>query len=299
MALRRSAFLCAMFMSALTAAHAAGPAAVTGSMTVNGTTVQLHYVVALASADPFHSTKNDLIIVLSDVPIATSDILKKNITAIWMTGKLNAIRVEVQPWDKQVIGGNLWAASLAKKGTQITGSGMGDFTATKLTADHVTGHLSTKDYGMSDALLSYDATFDAPIEEGRIDLTAPEPEKEGGKAVDSHPAGIAGGKPLPAGGGEAGAAYLSYTKAVQSGVPAAILKYLPKADRDALAGADTTGAFSMLKDFTPKEAKVRGGKSNGTNAELTVTSSLGNGTVTMVHEADGWKFVTDTINKHD
>ncbi|HEV8435247.1 MAG TPA: hypothetical protein VGR95_17695 [Thermoanaerobaculia bacterium] len=279
-------------------ADAADRGTVTGSMTVNGTTVQLHHVVALADANPFHSTRKDLVIFLSDVPVSTSDIVKKNISAIWMTGKLNAIRVEVQPWDKQAIGGNLWAAVLAAKGTQITGSGMGDFTATKLTADHVTGHLSTKDYGMSDALLSYDATFDAPIEEGRIDLLAPEPEKEGdsGNGVTSHPAAMVGGKPLPAGGGDAGAAYLSYTKAVQSGAPAAIMKYLPKADRDALAGGDTTAAFSILKDFTPKDAKVAGGKSNGTNAELTVTSSLGNGVVTMVHEADGWKYVNDTIN---
>jgi hypothetical protein len=293
----RSGFLCLLFMSAITAAHAAGPATVTGSMTVNGATVQLHYVVALAETNPFHSTKKDLVIVLSDVPVATSDIVKKNMTAIWMTGKLNAIRIEVQPWDKQVIGGNLWAAVLATKGTQITGSGMGDFTATKLTADHVTGHLSTKDYGMSDALLSYDATFDAPIDEGRIDLQAPEPEKESdsGKGA-SHTVKIVGGKPLPAGGGDAGAAYLSYTKGVQSGVAAAILKYLPKADRDALAGADTSIAFSMLKDFTPKDAKVTGGQSNGTNAALTITSSLGDGTVTMLHEADGWKYVNDTIN---
>ncbi len=285
----------------MTTARAAAPASVKGSMTVNGTTVQLHHVVALAEEDPFHSEKKDLVIVLSDVPVSTSDIVKKNITGIWMTGKLNAIRVEVQPWSKQAIGGNLWAAVLAKKGTQITGSGMGDFTATKLTADHVTGHLSTKDYGMSDVKLSYDATFDAPIEEGRIDLKAPAPEKQknSDKTTKTQPVKMVGGKPLPAGGGDPGAAYIAYTKAIQAGVSATILKSLPKADRDSLAGADPKEAFSILKDFTPKDAKVTGGTSNGTNAELAVTSSLGKGTVTMVREADGWKYVKDTINSHE
>jgi hypothetical protein len=282
------------FFVATAAAPAAGQATATGSMTVNGITVPLRHVVAVAAPGTFDQDKNDLVIVLSDVPIQASAVLKRSpLTEQWMTGKMTAILITIQPSDMQVISGNLYAAVLAKSGSQITGNGLGEFSPTKVTADHIAGRMSLKNFKSGNINLSYDATFSAPIEGGRIALGTENSPKRAQNAEAGNIGATIAGAPLPADGGEPGKAYLAYVQAIQSGSVEAIKKYLPKSERAMLDGPGMKEGLAMLKDFTPKDAKVTGGVSDGKKAALTVTSSNGKKTVQMVYEADGWKFVGD------
>ena len=281
--MRLSTLVSTGVLSLAIAAPLAASNQVTGSMTVNGKKTEFHHVVAVAVPGMFHHDKNDLVIVLSDVPVAANQVEGGNLTRLWMDGKLSALLLRIEPSDKQVISGNLWAGNLAKQGRQISGNGMADFLPSKFDASHVDAHLVQKKYGDKELWMTMDATISAAIEGGKLDFTAPEPEHEmaAEKKLD--------GKPLPSGGGDPGAAFSAFVKAVHAGKGDAIKKMLSSDLRK--SSEDMSQITPMLQDLIPNDTKVLGGISDGNNAELDITSKAnGKGMVKMVREKDGWKF---------
>lgn len=281
--MRLSTLVSTGVLSLALAAPVAAANSVTGSMTVNGKKTEFHHVVAVAARGMFDHNRNDLVIVLSDEPVAANEVEGSTLTKRWMDGKLSALLLRIEPWDKQVISGNLWAGNLAKEGRQISGNGMADFLPTKFDAGHVDAHLIQKKYGDKELWMTMDATISAAIEGGKLDFTSPEPEHAmpAEKKLE--------GKKLPADGGEPGAAFTAFVKAVHAGKSDAV-KNLLSSDLKKNA-KDLSQVVPLFKDLIPKDTKVLGGISDGTNAELDISSAAnGKGTVKMVHEKDGWKF---------
>ncbi|HVT05161.1 MAG TPA: hypothetical protein VHL58_17490 [Thermoanaerobaculia bacterium] len=263
---------------------AAAPAShVAGSMTVNGKKTDFRYVTAVTDSSMFFPDKRkDLVLVFSDVSVASSDVDASRLTRRWADGTLSALLLRIQPWDRQVISGNLWAGNLAKKGKQISGNGMANFLPSKFDSQSVEGRITQKKYGDDSVSLSVDVTFSAPISGGSLDFANPELA-----SVSSTETKLTGER-LPAGGGAPGAGYLAFVKALHAGGAAAIGKYLPAPMRG--SSEEMKAVLPMLRDMAPKDSKITGGVSNGSQAELEMTSASGKGIVKMTHEKDGWKF---------
>jgi hypothetical protein len=115
------------------------------------------------------------------------------------------------------------------------------------------------------------------------------------------------GKPLPAGGGDAGKAYVAYVAALQKGDVDAVARYWPKERADQLLAAkkdpDFKEKFSMLKLFSPKTVTVKGGTIRDDSADLDVVGkdadgNVMDGKVRMVREGTVWKLGKEDLTTH-
>jgi hypothetical protein len=104
------------------------------------------------------------------------------------------------------------------------------------------------------------------------------------------------GDPLPAGGGEAGAAFLAWCQAIHSGDMERIKKLVP-AEQAAMFDDPSNKdqieeELEFMKLMTPTEVVVIGGSSDGETAILQVEGTLdgepAKGEITMMKLGDGW-----------
>ena len=118
-------------------------------------------------------------------------------------------------------------------------------------------------------------------------------------AADAKKAATAGaGKPLPAGGGDAGKVFQANLAAMRKGDVAGLLATLNakqaaelRRDQDK---PDFKAILGMMQAFAPKSLKVTGGRDLGERAELDLDGedqdgSRTTGTATMVREGGAWK----------
>lgn len=109
-------------------------------------------------------------------------------------------------------------------------------------------------------------------------------------------AGSVTGKALPAGGGEAGKAFLAYVKAMNKKDRAAARKLVTAAQAE--MSFDDADLFDLKLAFTLKEATVAGGLEKAGAASLDVDGKSQDGDkmrgrVTMVQEGGSWKLATE------
>lgn len=114
------------------------------------------------------------------------------------------------------------------------------------------------------------------------------------------------GAALPAGGGDAGKAYLAYLKAMEKGDVDAIAKHMVKQRADQLlAGRNDPQfkeMFAFIQGMTLKNPKYVKGNSKGDSATLEYSGLDSRGgkvtsTVTMQREGGAWKLAKES-NKH-
>jgi len=125
-----------------------------------------------------------------------------------------------------------------------------------------------------DDTFQYDFTFSAPI---------------------SHPFAPVG-DPLPAGGGEPGAAFVAWCAAIHSGDIDRIRKFMPAEQAAMLDDPSLKDQLvedlEFMKMMTPTEPVVIGGSSDGDTAILQVTGTMDgeavNGEITMTKTGDSW-----------
>jgi len=109
-------------------------------------------------------------------------------------------------------------------------------------------------------------------------------------------AGSVTGKALPAGGGEAGKAFLAYVKAMNKKDRAAAKKLVTAAQAD--LAFDDADLFDLKLAFTLKEATVVGGleKAGAVSLDVDGKGQDGDkmrGRVTMIQEGGSWKLATE------
>lgn len=109
---------------------------------------------------------------------------------------------------------------------------------------------------------------------------------------------LAGGKPIPAGGGEAGKVFQANVAAMQKGDIDAMLATVSKAQaakfREQQKDPQFAVMLGMMKAFAPKSVTVTGGQDFGDRAELTLvgveqSGGKSTGTAKMVKEDGQWK----------
>jgi opacity protein-like surface antigen len=153
------------------------------------------------------------------------------------------------------------------------------------TAQRVAGRVQTAGaQTFSSDKYSCDFTFDIPV--------TPEPPP---------------GTPLPAGGGEAGKAYVALVAAIQKGDVDAIARYWPKEKAAEMVAArkepDFKKGLEMLKMFSPKSVTVKGGSLRGNVADLDVVGkdadgNVMDGKVRMVKDGTSWRQADENLTTH-
>lgn len=126
----------------------------------------------------------------------------------------------------------------------------------------------------SDDTLHYDFTFSASLSDPNAPI----------------------GDPLPAGGGEPGAAYLAWCDAVHSGDIEKFRPLLPAEQvamlDDPQAQAEFSEALEFMQAMTPKDLEILGGSSDGETAILNVTGTIEGealkGEITLTRHGDKW-----------
>ncbi len=167
-----------------------------------------------------------------------------------------------------------------------SGTAFGDLKLSHNDAKGVAGHYTLKGKAADD--LSCDFSFD---------LAYPKPGAAA--ASPSAPAAAAqGGKPIPAGGGEAGKVLQANLAAMQKGDIDAMLATVSKQQADQMQAQRKDPQFpamlEMMKAFAPKSLTVTGGQDFGDHAELTLVGveqggGKSTGTAQMVKEGGKWK----------
>jgi hypothetical protein len=111
-------------------------------------------------------------------------------------------------------------------------------------------------------------------------------------------AASAGGKPIPAGGGDAGKVFQANVVAMQKGDIDAMLVTVSKDQAEQMRAQRKDPEFpamlEMMKAFAPRSVKVTGGQDFGDHAELTLEGidqggGKSTGTAQMVKEDGKWK----------
>lgn len=166
-------------------------------------------------------------------------------------------------------------------GTNMSQSGsapIGELKLTRSDAKGAAGHYALK--GDVSCDFNFDLGYAAPTAKGAA------------RAVS------AGGRPMPAGGGEAGKVFQANVAAMQKGDIDAMLATVSKDQAEQMRAQRKDPEFpamlEMMKAFAPKSVKVTGGEDFGDHAELTLEGvdqggSKSTGTAQMIKEAGQWK----------
>lgn len=226
-----------------------------GKLTINGKTVQLTHVYALAEKGIFDSKKEDVKVLLTDVAVpdsAIGDDLALNDLA--QQGKLHGIQVTIDS-DKQPVAGQLYHTALEGSASV---AGMHKFTSKTFDGHTVAGTLAMeKPDSFMGVTFQYSATFDAQIRR------APAPTATGSAAADSAPGKVA----------------TAYYKAAAAGNVAALKQCVVPEMAKQLDGSQGKDILEMLKMMTPANIKVIDVTIAGTAATVTAEARDQNGSM--------------------
>lgn len=256
------------------AAAPAGEGTASGSLTVAGKTIPLRYAYARAQKGFFDNAKEDVLVILSDVPIseaALADEFARHHLA--EEGKLHAVEVVLDA-DHQPIGGGLLHEAWKKTGGYVSVSGMHVFTSKTFDGKVAEGTLGMKKPSeFMGNTFAYEATFSAPV------WRKPAPTVSGAAAAQSAP----------------GKAAIAFMKAARSGDKAALRKSMSAEGGKQLDGPNGKDILELLKVMTPDPATatIESVDVKGSTAEVTVVERSKDGSVTstlhLVLDGGQWK----------
>ena len=245
-----------------------------GKLTVSGKTTPLAYAYARSQKGFFDKTKEDILVILSDVPIpeeALADEFARHKMA--EAGKLHAVEVTLNS-EKQPVSGGLLHEAFSKTGGYVSVAGMHEFKATAFDGKRVAGTLGMeKPNEFMGNTFEYSATFDAPV------WRRPPPTATGAAAVQSAP----------------GKAALAFLNAAKTGKAAELKKTLSAELARQLDGPDGKQMLEALKGMTPdpKTGEMESVDVHGDVAEVTIVEKSKDGSVTstikLALEQGVWK----------
>ncbi|MCI0412124.1 DUF4878 domain-containing protein [bacterium] len=264
--LRTVAFLCFL----LAAVSVFGGTA-KGNFVLDGKTYAINSVQARTDENPFEKSKKDILVLLTDQPVAESDFDLYNLDTLAESGKLHGILVRLDD-EKQATG-------LIVLGTvQRSGNSVCNFEPTKFDLSRVAGKVYLAE---PDESFGRKYTFDVEFDTDVKDKIAP--------ALDE-----TSGTPLPPDGGEPGKAFREYEKAIQSGNPQELKKYIVPEQAKKLDDPQAANMLGLMKMMRATEVKIVKGLLQGDRAILTVegkdpvSNNKTSGSVRMVKLDGKW-----------
>lgn len=281
-----SALVLSLF--AATAAHAAAPGTASGTLTVNGKPVTLSYAMARTQKNPFDAKKTDVLLLLTNVPVAPAA-MADDFGRMKLAGKNDfaGVEVEIDP-EGNVISGTLYSPEFRKFNGMISATGMHKFEGT-MTPLAIEGKLFIpKEDDFASYTYRYEATFHAAIAKAAAE-----------RGAMSTP-GAMRGKALPADGGAPGRAYRDYLAALAAGDAAKLARCVDAQHAARLRKPEARQMLTMIREMEPKNVQIVRGAVDGSKATLEVTGKDGDatatGTVEMVLESGAWKLAEETWN---
>jgi hypothetical protein len=256
----------------------AAPGTASGSFSVDGKTIELHYAYAMAQANPFDEKKTDTAILLTDTPL--SEEAFAGVKDLEVAGRLephNSVLVvldESGQSTREVVHHD----ALGDMSLQMSGTAHAGIQIASREGGRITGSAQTK--GPEDFLKhKYEvrAQFQATIRQAVRD--APPPDAKTGKK-------------LPPGGGEPGQAYLALQDAIRRKDLAAIRKARP-ADMPDMSDDDLRKGLEIMAAMTPEKIAIDDGYVAGDAAVLYVSGVLEGekqyGTVKLSRIGGAWR----------
>ncbi|HSB62704.1 MAG TPA: hypothetical protein VLJ18_01005 [Thermoanaerobaculia bacterium] len=270
-----SGFVFAAGVAALSPRAAAAEGKAEGKLTVNGKSTDVKYAYAWAEPGFFDKTKEDVIVILSDVPLEAKvyqDAFEKMKMA--EAGKLHALEITIDAEGKPI---STAYRHNGFKGPAPSGLSSADV-FTKKTFDGKTveaAYKSAKPGEFFGNTYSFDVAFKADIT--RKTKPVPPSAAETAAAQKSPQAKV----------------YADFLQAVQKEDLGAMKKLMSKEQGKNLDSPDAKQMVGMIKMMSATDIKVLKLVETGDTAELTVSGKqddkVANGTVHMVKEGGAWK----------
>lgn len=262
-------------------AHADG----SGTLYQDGKPLALVSAYAYRGPDPFEKTKEITTIVFSDRKIdaaAANAAANRGEAVEDQLRRDNATRVELNLEND----GTLQNVNIVSGGSSGSQSGSGWYTLSLKRNDdkRVEGHFQSNDEADKKSGRYYDLTFALDLP-GAPDL----------------------GSALPAGGGDAGKAYLTYLAVLKKGDIDALAKLMTKARADELLAHRNDKDFKMMFGFIQgqalREPRYVKGNSKGDTATLEYSGKDGDkndvtSDISMVREGGAWKLAKESSTTH-
>jgi hypothetical protein len=192
------------------------------------------------------------------------------------SAKMTGVMVEITD-DKSIVSGTMYSPLFTKFGGSFSATGMHNLKTTTFAGMDGAGTLSmAKPDDFAGATYMYSATFHATP-----------------GTVTPPPSASKTAKPLGANGGEPGAAYLAYVKALQRADIAGLHDGLSAERAKQLDTPEVSKMIPMIQAMEPTNIKIVSGSVDGNTATLIAKGKDGDGTsdgtITMVNESGKWK----------
>jgi hypothetical protein len=248
-----------------------------GTLTVNGQTLQMKYAYAAQFPDWFDKTKLATRLVVSDAPIPDAAIQDEmELMSLARAGKMNAVQFE--------IGAGKTNISMSIQSNKLGGSMSlsKNFDAKAIpvfTADRIEGALAAEPSKMGGMSYAYNLKFATAIAP-RVVVAAPTP-------ADAATAAKTG----------SAQAYLAFVAAVKAGNKAKMLELASPKVRQMMDQPDFAEKLSLVQAMMPSKIQVLKADETGDEAKLTVSGvedgKTRQGTVTMMRQAGKWYLVKE------
>lgn len=251
-------------------ASADEPPSVSGSLTANGTTVELPYVYAWAQEKGFYNDADPTWTVLFvEHPIEARELGKTVWDAAYVEiGITRTAEFSDQP-RLEVLSQNIKLAGDAPG--NLSGGTYPTIAIDSTGPEAFAGRIyHSEPVKFFDDTIQYDFTFSAPLSDPNAPI----------------------GEALPPDGGEPGKAYLAWVAAVHSGDLAQVKKLVSPDMAGSLEDDDAQDMLEMIAAMTPTSVKILGGSSDGQTALLEVEGMMDgekvHGTITLEKQGDLW-----------
>lgn len=274
----------------LCAACAATADSVSGSCRYKGKELAARDGVVFRQANSFDETRQDTVVAIASIALDKAAIAKAQ-------DKERAVRDQIYEADAaaQVAltleGSEVTALQYQSSGTSLSrgGNGIGTLSAKASDAKHVDARFVLDGDGQDD--LACDLSFN--LSHGTLTAAS-----AGARDAAPGKSAAAGGKPLPAGGGEPGKVFQANLAAMQKGDVKAMLATVSKAQAEQMRAQQKDPQFGamleMMKTFAPRSATVSGGTEFADRAELSIdavdqSGGKSRGTSVLFKEDGQWK----------
>lgn len=277
-------FALGLLLAVTTGANAAAPSA-SGTCKYKDSKIEIRDGYVFQEPDPFDATKKRTVIAISSAPLdraklAAAKDVARELTSQAFSGDGSQVKLTLGE------GGVTSLNAYLPPGTSLSRSGT-SFGELKLARNDAKGLTGTFQVVAKEANeISCTVSFD-------LDFVAPKP------ALPS--------KPLAAGGGAPGKAYLSYVAAMKAGDVDALAKLMPKARAQMMLAHRKDPEFEkqlgFLRSMAPAAMAVTGGSETAEGAELQVEgkdadANRVDGTVTMILDGGAWRLEKEDLTTH-
>jgi hypothetical protein len=242
-----------------------------GTFILDGKTYNINSVQAKMDQNRRDETKKDVLLLFTDQPVEEGMFDLNELDSLAESGNLHGILVRID--DQKEPTGMIVLGVVQRSGNSVC-----SFDPTTFEATHIAGkvYLTNPDESFG-RKYTFEIEFDTSIK-----------ESSGAQVIENS------GTQLPADGGEPFKTYLEYEKAIQSGNPQMLKKFLVPEQATRLDDPEAAKMLSLMKMMRAQDVKFVKGVVQGERATINVegrdplSSAKTNGTIKMIQVKGKW-----------